>query len=131
MKVIDPGHEYDLDWLDGTPFTDRVPESRLIFVKREGDKYPGNKGHHPGTNIQEVLRVLIDRIEYLNNQNYHETNSHVIQNLRAAIYWLEYRAAERHYRQIDFIAKFGEEDCIELAKTCPKCGHIGCSGNCH
>lgn len=60
MKVIDPGHVYELAHLDGQHV------ERLVFVKREGDGYPGNFGHHEGTNLQEVLRALIDRVEYLN-----------------------------------------------------------------
>ena len=43
MKVIDDGHEYLLDNLDGEGVTP------LLFVKREGDGYPGNEGHHAGS----------------------------------------------------------------------------------
>lgn len=56
MKVIDPGHVYDLRSLDGEQL------NRLVFVKREGPSYPGNVGHYPGTTMQEVLRALIDRL---------------------------------------------------------------------
>lgn len=39
-----------------------------MFVKREGEHFPGNVGHYPGTTMQEVLRVLIDRAKYVNSQ---------------------------------------------------------------
>ena len=61
-RVIDPGHVYDLRRLDGPGV------ERLTFVKREGPRYPGNVGKHPGTTMQEVIRALIDRAEYVNAQ---------------------------------------------------------------
>lgn len=129
MKVIDPGHVYDLDWFDGDPpiktRSGYQVWNELVFMKREGDKYPGNVGHHPGTNIQEVLRALIDRVKYLDKQIPHDENTKIIMNLRSALWSLECRAAERHGRKkpryID----------IELEPTCTICGHVGCEGTCH
>jgi hypothetical protein len=137
MKIIDPGHVYELDWLDGEPETayfgdpedtetPEHPANRLIFIKREGPGYPGNVGSHPGTNIQEVLRVLIDRLKYLNNQIPDNHNSLALSDLREALWFLEHRAAERHGR---FLKVWPWE--IELEPTCRKCGHIGCDGTCH
>jgi hypothetical protein len=48
MKVIDPGHYYELNVLDG----DLPLPAYLRFVKREGPGYPGNKDHYPGTTCQ-------------------------------------------------------------------------------
>jgi hypothetical protein len=138
MKIIEPGHIYELNWLDGKPrgFTDGAfPvaewtfQNQLIFVKREGDKYPGNKGHHPGTNIQEVVRALIDRVKYLDNQIQHERNTFVLQHLRAVIHQLELRAAQRHNRELRL--SINEIFNIEILDVCNKCGHIGCEGECH
>lgn len=63
MKIIDPGHCYEVDSYDGEM-------NQLIdFMKRIGDKFPGNEGSScPGTNCQELIRILIDRCKYLNNQ---------------------------------------------------------------
>lgn len=133
MKILDPGHAYALDWLDGKPplednslddwdFITNV----LVFVKREGEGFPGNEGHHAGTNIQEVLRALIDRVKYLDNQILDWRNEHIIAHLRDAIYLLEQRAADRHNRNLSC-----RTDIIETYPTCSKCGHIGCSGECH
>ena len=63
MKVIDPGHKYELAHLDGNG------HEVLTFVKREGDGYPGNIDHHAGTNLQEVFRAALDRVKYLDNQS--------------------------------------------------------------
>lgn len=127
MKVIDPGHFYQLNWLDEEPVN--IMEDKLVFVKREGEGYPGNVGHHGGTTIQEVLRALIDRMKYLDNQIQDQRNTWVINYLRQAIHTLESRAAERHGRKLNFRLK--EIETIELLPVCPKCMHIGCSGSCH
>lgn len=107
---------------------DGHPEGHtLVFVKREGEGYPGNVGHHAGTTTQEVLRALIDRMKYVDNQIHHARNDQAIYNMRAAIYELEYRAAERHGRVWNRAGVVGIED----DPTCPKCHHIGCEGTCH
>lgn len=131
MKVIDPGHIYELDWLDVEPglsseAVEGIGCNILTFVKREGPKYPGNVGHYPGTQMQEVLRALIDRVKYVNKQIPTQENDFVLQNLRNAMWWLERRAAWRHNRP--FIVPLTD---IEWQPTCSKCGHIGCEGECH
>lgn len=139
MKVIDPGHVFALAFLDGSITSPAMPRhgvllsSTLTFVKREGVGYPGNAGHHPGTNLQEVLRALISRVKYLDAQESHPNNALVIQNLRHAIWLLEQRAAERHGRSLELSA-MGVVDIrdasIEEAPVCPLCGHVGCAGEC-
>lgn len=120
MRVIDPGHVYQLDVLDG----EDIPLF-LTFVKREGDGYPGNVGHHPGTTTQDVLRALIERAQYVDNQIHDEANDEAIWAFRYAIWQLETRAARRHGR--DFSIPMHE---IELQPTCPSCHHVGCDGGC-
>jgi hypothetical protein len=121
MKVIDPGHIFELYTLDDPT----QGHDRLRFVKREGNGYPGNVGHHGGTNMQEVIRALIARTKYLNAQIPNRNNMLVLRNLREALYFLEKRAAQRHGR-----IGFQMSENIELLKTCGTCGHIGCRGGC-
>ena len=121
MKVLDPGHSYELEHLDGHSTT------HLTFVKRCGDMYPGNTGRYQGTNMQEVLRALIDRCRYVNQQDDNVFTKRVIDMLRSALFHLEYRAAVRHERDTAFLANAD----LENGPTCPKCGHIGCKGECH
>jgi len=116
MKVIDPGHKYSLAHLDGDG------ETILDFVKREGHKYPGNVGANPGTNMQEVLRALIDRVKHLNAQKPSIYNRELLDAFRASLYWLERRAAQEHNRPTPDMK--GE---CEFLPVCPKCGHIGCT----
>ena len=118
MNVIDPGHEYLLDSLDGG---EPVP---LTFVKREGRHYPGNIGNHPGTTMQEVLRALIDRARYVNGQIKCAETEAAIGLMEAALLLFELRAARCHRR-------FLEVPLSEVigGYTCRVCGHIRCAGN--
>lgn len=118
MKAWDAGHIYSLQSLDGGD------HELLCFVKREGPGFPGNKGSHPGTIIQEVLRAIIDRLHYVNYQIPDRRNKLCVSCLRVVIWLLEDRAAERRGRSLNAAV----ED-IETVPTCPKCGHIQCGGH--
>ena len=114
MQVIDPGHRYRLKTLDG--FAGQWQE--LVFVKREGAGYPGNVGHHAGTILQEVWRVSIDRLKYVDAQIQHPCNQQAIDHLRCALRLLEERAVERHNASIKT-----QEGPIELWAT-QENGHV-------
>ena len=118
MEVLDAGHRYLLKSYDGGK------EQELQFMKREGARYPGNVGHCSGTNMQEVLRVLIHRTQYLNRQEYSAFNEVIVGHLRAALIALEQRAAERHG-----LIFFPARTDIENIPTCPTCGHVVCRGH--
>ncbi len=101
MRVIEPGHIYDLNVLDGAAET--VTMLRLTFVNREDGT------EHPGTQSQEVLRVAIDMMEVLIDRTNHcdgcirwEGNDRIIKALsesqrqmRLALLHHEQRALER------------------------------------
>lgn len=115
MKILDPGHRYQLDQFDG------AGESIVQFMKREGPGYPGNIGTSAGTNMQEVLRALIDRLIYVDGQIPDSRNLLVIQNLRDSLWLLEERAAERHGLALE-----RSSGNVEAISTCLHCGHIAC-----
>jgi hypothetical protein len=121
MRIIDPGHLYELDHLDGDK------KELLRFVKREGPGYPGNVGHYEGTNMQEVTRSLIDRCFYTYNQVPCTETMAALQSYRNGLLFLELRAARRHGRLLDLRGQVA----LELLPVCKKCGHIGCGGACH
>lgn len=129
MKVVDPGHSYELKNLDDPD--GEVPPALVYFVKRDGEGYPGNVGHHAGTNMQDVMRMLIDRLHYLDKQEHDHRNGQIIRVLRDSIWDLESRAAERHGRQLSMrdIDEAYEPN-IEDHPVCSKCGHIGCKETC-
>lgn len=99
MKVIEPGHIYELHVLDGSPDATQ----KLVFVNRE------NGSEHPGTQTQEVLRAMIDMTECLVDRTNHcdeckrwEGNDRIIKamseaqrQMRLAILYHEQRAMER------------------------------------
>jgi len=118
VKVLDPGHRYELPHLDGDGTT------TLTFVKREGEGYPGNVGHHEGVIMQEVLRALIDRAEYVDRQIPSAATSLAIECMQRACALLETRAAVRHGREIPLAhhAVYGTPH--------KDCGHVGCNGEC-
>lgn len=129
MKVADPGHLYELATLDGNDALD-TPAEVLRFVKRVGDNYPGNVAPpYPGATSQEVIRALIDRTKYVDNQRKHGENQRVLRHLRMALYSLEKRAAtERGEWQSFYDAAFSSPSgLIEDSEVCAKCGHIGCA----
>lgn len=122
MKVLDPGHSFALDVLDppGHPHTVLRNHLVLDYVKREGPGFPGNEGHYPGTNMQEVMRSLISRLMYLDKQVPDFRNARIVFNQRNSLWLLEQRAAERHGRIL-----VEREGPIETWPTCGKCGHVG------
>jgi hypothetical protein len=120
MRVDRPGHCYGMRVYDHDgKGSDHDP---IRFMYRVGPKYPGNTGKpHPGTNLQEVLRVCINRTQYLDNQEHHWINTVGIGCLRLFIFLLEIRASERHKRILHpmFLQKQ-----IEIYDACKKCGHL-------
>jgi len=121
MKVIDPGHMYKIDMLDGYL---NDPSNFLVFVKRNNppEKYPGNLNSYPGTTIQEVLRALINRIKYLQNQKGCEEDVILLNIFREGILLLEQRNAREKGRGL----LVPTDIVIEDIPTCPECLHIGC-----
>jgi hypothetical protein len=117
MKVLEPGHLYELKCLDGRDL------HWLRFVKRIGPGYPGNEPPaYSGTTMQEVLRALIERSEYVNGQVPCVETESAIGLLRSALVLFEIRAKRVKGKHLTVRAV---EDVIDGA-TCPKCGHVQC-----
>jgi len=91
MKILESGHVYKFDWLDGTIEDYKKPYSadEIVFVNRETGK------EHPGTQTQEVIRALIDRTKHCDNCLRWEGNDQIIYHLRMALVLHEARALER------------------------------------
>lgn len=118
MTVVEPGHVFVLAPLDG------AGSQVLRFVKRVGPLYPGNeRPEWAGTTTQEVLRALIARTIYVDGQLPNRCNALVLSNLRASLWALEDRAADRHNRPRPWRDRVD----VENIPTCASCGHIGCS----
>jgi hypothetical protein len=126
LKTLDPGHIYALDMLD-IDADERQSTEMLMFVKRQGARYPGNVSHYPGTNCQEVIRALIDRVKFLDGQIPDSCNQPIIRHLREALWLFESRAAQAYER---VLPPLDDLECIEEEPTCPACAHIRCGGEC-
>ncbi len=126
MKIIDPGHHYLLLTLDEPH--DIAGKQHLVFVKRCDpichERYPGNYDQHPGTTLQSVIRCLIERVAYLQNQIACPENAVIKFMLKLCLWLLEFRAARRHgqfyMKSIHFAV---------TAKMCTKCGPTICRHN--
>lgn len=97
-------------------------EQILRFLKREGEGYPGNKGHYGGTNLQSVLRACLDRVRYLDKQISCDNNTAIICHLEHAILELEQRAGERHGFNVKGLSR--NQACT--LPMCESCGHVIC-----
>lgn len=97
MEVINPGHSYIVENYDGDGY------QIIYFLKRVGNGYPFNEPPaHRGTNCQEVLKVLIDRVQYLDKQIACDENKLIIKNLQSALWLFEKRAALRHGKDFPY-----------------------------
>lgn len=122
MRVLDPGHVY-LAQSAGN-----FPPQKIQFVKNRGEKYPGNAGEPQlGIICQELLRILIDRTAYLNNQGSCAETEHALAAMRAALGWFEVRAARCREEFIDL----PHASSLEQEPTCPSCGHSCCGREDH
>lgn len=120
MQVLDAGHDYLLTSFDGG---DPI---RLTFVKRNDppEKYPGNENAYPGTQIQEVLRALIERGKYVNGQFPCQQTEEALSCFHQALWYLEQRHCERH-GEPDAMNIY-DLDGIDKQEVCLRCGHIVC-----
>lgn len=103
MKVITVGHKYELDHFEsyGLP---GCPVQTLQFIEKmqavAGDPTT-LQTINDGTTNEEVLRVLIDRIQYLNGKFPCRENAIVITKLEESLMWLNKRTADRVARSVE------------------------------
>lgn len=125
VKVLDPGHLYDLDLLDAD-IHGSTGCCELRFVKRIGEKFPGNQEPgYEGTTTQEVIRALIDRTKYVDAQKPDVANKLALSSLRSALRWLEVRAAEQR-DDGNAASRILDMQELEIAPTCDHCEHVLC-----
>ena len=98
MKAIEQGHQYQLDNMEGGFQT-------LLFIQKEVT--PNSTEGIPmqtimnGTTNEEVLKVLIDRMYFLQGKMASRENAIVITNLEESLMWLEKRTADRKARGVE------------------------------
>lgn len=99
MKVLTPGHKYELSNLENHAATGQV----LQFIQKEpiaeGSKQ--FKTVADGTTNEEVLEMLIDRIVTMNAQFSCQENEFCIEHLRCAMIYLKKRTLDRIVRNVE------------------------------
>lgn len=90
MKVLDPSHSYELDQVCPDTKYKSSEKQTIVFVKR----FRGKENHN-GILNQELLRVLIDRVWFLDEEVPWALNKEIIHHLRMALALHEARALIR------------------------------------
>lgn len=86
MKVIDNGHKYKLQNL-------KTKGNQCLSFYKDGNINNGDT--EVGTSNQEVIRALIDRVNFLEKQKHHYLNKKIIKHLRKALILHEMRHLDR------------------------------------
>lgn len=99
MKTLTPGHKYELANFENKD----KPGQVLQFIEKvpvtEGS--PELKTVNDGTTNEEVLRVLIDRIQSMQAKFPCRENAIVTTKLEESLMWLEKRTADRKARGVE------------------------------
>ena len=112
MKVLREGHKYELKGFESEQgnqtiqFIEKEPlKSIAIRNPDTGELEQTNTGAlitvNDGTTNEEVLEMLINRMNYLNNKFPCRENSIAITHLDTALLWLEKRTRDRIKRDVE------------------------------
>lgn len=93
-KTLDPGHHYRIANLESPGSQD------IIFLKRSS-KMIQHLDEHPGINTQELIRVCIDRSEYLDGVGGCDETKDAMYYLRMALWCYEARAYRRKQQKLN------------------------------
>jgi hypothetical protein len=99
MQVLTDGHKYV-----ATNFEDKTSGQIIQFIHKE----PKGEGQvqelvtiSDGTTNEEILEVLIDRMNYLQSKFPCRENAIVITKLEESLMWLNKRTADRVTRNVE------------------------------
>lgn len=113
MKVIEPGHLYEVENVDG----DGTQLIQFVHRRDEDARLLPEDQRKEGIQSQELLRVLIDRTLYLHAEQPWSENVKIIQNLRDALRIYEARAARAAIEKLSMPERY---------EHCRECGHFMC-----
>ena len=100
MNILTPGHRYEL--ADFEPAQAAPQQIQFIEKVPVIDGEPGELiTYKNGTTNEEVLRVLIDRMNYLNAKFPCRENAITITHLDTALLWMEKRTNDRKARSVE------------------------------
>lgn len=99
MKTIKPGHRYELASFEGGP-----PQTVQFIEKvQKPDATVGLKfvTVHDGTTNEEVIEMLVDRLNHLQEKLPCRANAIAITHLETALLWLNKRTSDRVKRGVE------------------------------
>jgi len=100
MRIIKEGHEYVLDGFEQTI----EGSQHLQFIHKEpvNSKYPSElKTVTDGTTNEEVLKVLIDRCQFLYSKFPSRETALAMYKMEEALMWLNKRTEDRKARGVE------------------------------
>ena len=105
MRIITPGHKYELENFEDPGTKGQVLQfiEKRVMVSGPADNN-GLVTITDGTTNEEVLAVLIDRMNFLNAKFPCRENSIAITKLDEALLWLNKRTTDRKTRQVEGLA---------------------------
>lgn len=97
MINLIPGHTYEV-----CNFENKEEKGQIFqFIHKEPNENNELITISDGTTNEDVLEVLIDRMNYLNNKFPCRENSIVLTHLEIALLWLEKRTNDRIKRNVE------------------------------
>ena len=101
MKVLSEGHRYELENFE----VGGSIKQTIQFIEKMPSPHPTFEGErvtiHNGTTNEDVLAMLINRIQYLQGKFPCRENAIVITKLEESLMWLNKRTADRLKRNVE------------------------------
>jgi hypothetical protein len=98
MKVLTPGHRYELDNFENKG----APGQIIQFIEKATQIDATNlRTLNDGTTNEDMLAVLIDRLRFLGAKLPSRENSVAVTKLEEALMWLEKRTRDRLSRGVE------------------------------
>ena len=97
MQIKVEGYQYEMSNFENKENRGQI----LQFIHKEPNKNNELITISDGTTNEEVLEVLINRMNFLNNKFPCRENSIVITHLETALLWLEKRTNDRIKRNVE------------------------------
>ena len=96
MTILTEGHKYIAQ-----NFENKEAGQTIQFIEKTGLPGMPLTTVNDGTTNEELLTILIDRINYLNGKFPCRENSLAITNMEQALMWLEKRTRDREKRGVE------------------------------
>jgi len=100
MKVLTPGHRYEVDNFED-PKSQGNPNQIIQFIEKEKNPSGALATVCDGTTNEELLRVLIDRLQFLSQKLPSRESAIALNYIQQALAWLKKRTEDRRARGVE------------------------------